>query len=59
MLREVKLPISVQKISDLVVLCTKEIIREGFHGYYASQATSSKQNEFVPMESEVDDTDME
>ena len=56
---ESKLPISVQKKSDLVVLCTKEIIPEDFHGYYASLPTSSKQKDFVPMESEEDDTDME
>lgn len=54
-----KLPISMQKKSDLIALCSKEIIPEEFHTYYESLPSSKTEKDFVPMESSDEDTDTE
>lgn len=56
---ETKLPISLKKKSDLVALCSKEIIPEEFHSYYEGLPSSKKERDFVPMESSDEDTDIE
>ncbi|KAH3698096.1 hypothetical protein DPMN_116022 [Dreissena polymorpha] len=56
---DTKLPISIQKKNDLVNLCSKETIPEELNSYYESLPTSSKEKDFVPMESDEEDTDIE
>jgi hypothetical protein len=56
---ETKHPVSVQKKNDLVTLCAKEIIPEEFHNYYALLPTNKKEKDYVPMESDENDTDFE
>lgn len=54
-----KLPISVQKKKDLLRLCDREIIPEEFHQYYLSLPDSRKEKDYVPFESDDEDTDEE
>lgn len=52
-----KLPISILKKNDLVNLCKKDIIPEEFHSYFSSLPTDRKQKDYVPLDSEEEDTD--
>lgn len=54
-----KLPISLKKRNDLLNLCNKEIIPEEYKNYYESLPANTKQKDYVPIESEDEDTDLE
>lgn len=54
-----KLPISIAKKKDLVSLCEREIIPQEFHSYYASLPESKTEKDFVPFDSDEEDTDIE
>jgi len=56
---QTKLPISETKKKDLLTLCNKEIIPEEFVNYFQALPVSTKQKDYVPVESGDDDTDNE